>query len=580
MAPTSFGAWLDARGAHFRLWAPSAARVELVLEGFDQPVPMTPAGDGTFAAEVDGPSHGRRYWYRVDGRGPFPDPASRWQPDGAHGESALDDPRSYGWRAGPVAIDRSDLVIYELHTGTFTPEGTFDAARERLPYLRDLGVTAIELMPVAEFAGARNWGYDGVALFAPSSVYGGPAGLRRLIDEAHAVGLAVILDVVYNHLGPDGAYLREISPEFFAKDRSSPWGDAVNVGEPIVRAWITANAIHWARDYKIDGFRLDATHALPEEHTPAFLRDLVRDVRAACGRDVIFIAEDHRNLAAMLHGADRGGWGLDGVWADDFHHHVRVITAGDAHGYYETYKDDAADLAETIRRGWLDGTDTAGLRPEQFIICIQNHDQVGNRAAGDRLHHTTGLDVWRAASALLLLAPQTPLIFMGQEWAAASPFQYFTDHHEELGRLVREGRRNEFRDFPSFHGGPVDVPDPQSEETYARSRLDWSEHTRQPHAGVLNLYRTLLKLRRSERLLQPQVVAMDRSTVALVGEHSALVVRLRGHGHVARGSALAGAWRIRLTTEDADFAQDGQPPSLESGAIAFARPSALLLTRA
>ena len=579
MAPPSFGAWLDARGAHFRLWAPSAARVELVLEGFDQPLPMTPSGDGTFAAEVEGPSHGRRYRYRVDGRGPFPDPASRWQPDGAHGESAIDDPRSYGWRASPVAIDRGQLVIYELHTGTFTSGGTFDSAAERLPYLRDLGITAVELMPVAEFAGARNWGYDGVALFAPSSAYGGPAGLRRFIDEAHANGLAVILDVVYNHLGPDGAYLNEISPEFFSKDQSSPWGAAVNLADPIVREWLTANAVYWARDYHFDGFRLDATHALPADQAPSFLRDLIASVRAACGRDVLFIAEDHRNIADMLHPHDRGGWGLDGVWADDFHHQVRVITAGDSHGYYRKYRGDASDLAETIRRGWLRGTDPDGLRPDQFVYCIQNHDQVGNRAVGDRLHHTASLDVWRAASALLLLAPQTPLIFMGQEWAATAPFQYFTDHHDALGRLVSEGRRNEFRDFPSFHGEAVDVPDPQAEDTHARSVLDWSERSRQPHAGILNLYRRLLKLRRSERLLQPAVFAMDRSTLALVSDRSALVVRLKDGGRVPLGDHLTGAWRVRLTTEDAEFAEDGRPPSLEADAIVFARPSALLLTR-
>ena len=591
MASSPFGAWLDARGANFRLWAPSAARVELLLEGFDQPVPMTPAGDGTFVAAVEGPSEGRRYRYRVDGRGPFPDPASRWQPDGAHGESAIDDPRTYGWRAAPQPIDRQRLVIYELHTGTFTPEGTFDGARGKLPYLRDLGVTAVELMPVAEFAGTRNWGYDGVALFAPSSAYGGPAGLRRFVDEAHALGLSVILDVVYNHLGPDGAYLRAISPEFFAQDQASPWGDAVNLGEPIVREWLTANALHWAREYQMDGFRLDATHALPDDHAPSFLRDLVETVRVECGRDVLFIAEDHRNLADMLRDPGKGGWGLDGVWADDFHHQVRVITAGDSHGYYRDFQHDAGDLAETIRRGWFfcgqrsahsgepRGTDPSELSPEQFVYCIQNHDQVGNRALGDRLHHTSGLDVWRAASALLLLAPATPLIFMGQEWAASSPFQYFTDHNEGLGKLVREGRRNEFRDFPAFRGHLEDVPDPQAEATFDASRLRWEERDRPPHAGILELYRTLLKLRHSEQLLHKQAVAMDNETVALTFGDRALVVRLKGSGRVPLEPALPGAWRVELTTEDPSFADDGVPPALEDGAVTFARPSAVLLRR-
>jgi maltooligosyltrehalose trehalohydrolase len=290
MPQSTFGAWLDQDGAHFRLWSPSAARVELVIDDVDQPVAMTPAGHGVFEAVVSGPSHGRRYRYRIDGRGPFPDPASRWQPEGVHGPSAIDDPSAFGWQAAPVDIRRDDLVIYELHIGTFTPEGTFDAAMSHLPYLRDLGITAIELMPVAEFAGSRNWGYDGAALFAPSSVYGGPAGLRRLVDAAHQHHLSVILDVVYNHVGPDGAYLREVSPEFFAEHHASPWGDAVNLPEPAVREWLIANAIHWAVQYRIDGFRLDATHALPHAETPGFLRDLITEVRAASGRDLVFIA--------------------------------------------------------------------------------------------------------------------------------------------------------------------------------------------------------------------------------------------------------------------------------------------------
>jgi maltooligosyltrehalose trehalohydrolase len=585
------GAWLDAGGAHFRLWAPGAARVELVIDGFDQPVAMTPAGGGVFAADLTGPSHGRRYRYRVDGRGPFPDPASRWQPDGVHGDSALDDPRAFAWHAAPPAVSRRDLVIYELHTGTFTADGTFDGVRGRLPYLRDLGVTAVELMPVAEFPGSRNWGYDGVALFAPSSAYGGPAGLRRLVDAAHQIGLAVFLDVVYNHLGPDGAYLREISPEFFAREGASPWGDAVNLREPAVRAWLTANAIHWAVDYRIDGFRLDATHALPPAEAPAFLRGLVEDVRAAAGRNVIFVAEDHRNLAEMLRAPADGGWGLDGVWADDFHHHVRVLAAGDTDGYYRDYRGHAEDLAETIRRGWFftgqhsrhrdepRGTDPAAIAPEQFVYCIQNHDQVGNRAAGDRLHHATGLDVWRAASALLLLAPATPLIFMGQEWAATSPFLYFTDHHEALGRLVSEGRRGEFRDFPAFRERPESIPDPQEPGTFEASRLRWEECGEPPHHGVLNLYRTLLALRRSERLLHRQALAMDDETVALAGDATALIVRLKGCGPVPLAPGLPGDWRVALTTEDPEFCDGGVPPVLDGGVIHFARPSAVLLRR-
>jgi maltooligosyltrehalose trehalohydrolase len=586
-----FGGWMESGEARFRLWAPSAARVELLLEGSGQPVTMTPAGNGVFEARIAGPSAGTRYRYRVDGQGPFPDPASRWQPEGVHGPSALDDPGTHGWRSRPPAIPLRDQIIYELHTGTFTEEGTFDGVRARLPYLRDLGVTTIELMPVAEFAGSRNWGYDGVALFAPSSVYGGPAGLRRLVDAAHELGLAVLLDVVYNHLGPDGAYLKAISPEFFAHDEASPWGDAVNLGEPTVRAWLIANAAHWAIDYQIDGFRLDATHALPKAHAPAFLRELAERVRAEAGRPLIFIAEDHRNLAKMLQAPRDGGWGLDGVWADDFHHQVRVLTAGDRHGYYRDYRPEASDLADTIRRGWLycgqhstnldepRGTDPAGLSPEQFVICIQNHDQVGNRAYGDRLHHVTDLATWRAASALLLLSPATPLLFMGQEWAASTPFRYFTDHHAELGRLVSAGRRGEFGDFPEFSGQTDKIPDPQAEATFDASRLRWDEQTRPPHAQVLALYRRLLQIRKSEWLLQPAAIAMEAHTVALQSAGACLIVRLRGEGRVELGPHFEGAWHVELTTEDPDFAIDGRPPVLEGRTAIFSGPAALLVRR-
>lgn len=591
MALPRFGAWLDGGKAHFRAWAPSAARVELLIDGVDQPVAMTPSASGVFETVLAGPSAGTRYRYRIDGRGPFPDPASRWQPDGVHGASAIDDARTFAWRSAPPRVALRDLVIYELHTGTFTAAGTFDAAREKLPYLKDLGVTAVELMPVAEFAGSRNWGYDGAALFAPSSAYGGPTGLRGLVDGAHQLGLAVLLDVVYNHVGPDGAYLKAISPEFFARDQASPWGDAVNLAEPIVREWLTSNAAHWALDYQMDGFRLDATHALPHAHAPEFLRALVEEVRAVAGRELIFIAEDHRNLADMMREPHEGGWGLDGVWADDFHHQVRVIAAGDAHGYYRDYRGAATDLADTIRRGWLfcgehsahlgsaRGTDPSALAPEQFIICIQNHDQVGNRAYGDRLHHQTGLDVWRAASALLLLAPATPLIFMGQEWAASTPFQYFTDHHETLGRLVSDGRRNEFRDFPDFRHGVDAIPDPQAGSTFDNSRLRWDEQQLPPHSGVLHLYRALLTLRQSERLLQPDAFAMDADTVTLKSADAALIVRLKGAGRVALGDRFEGTWRPVMTTEDPPFAIDGTPPIVDAHSVTFACPSAVFLDR-
>ena len=579
MPTPRFGAWLEDDGAHFSIWAPSAAHVNLLIED-RAPVPMARDSRGVYAATLGAEPPGTRYRYGVDGKPPVPDPASGWQPDGVHGPSALDDARAFEWRNAPVDINPRDLAIYELHIGTFTPEGTFDSARAKLSYLRELGVTAIELMPVAEFPGARNWGYDGAALFAPSSVYGGPDALRRLVDDAHAHGLAVILDVVYNHLGPDGAYLHAVSPEFFARDAENPWGAAVDLSNPVVCDWLIANAIHWAGSYRIDGFRLDATHALPHAGTPAFLRALVARTRAATGRPLVFIAEDHRHIPDMLRSPAEGGWGLDGVWADDFHHHVRVMAAGDSHGYYAQYSGDAKDLARTIRHGWDPGAgDAAAIDHEAFVFCIQNHDQIGNRAFGDRLHDAVGVAALRAASALLLLAPATPLIFMGQEWAASSPFQYFTDHGGELGRLVTEGRRREFSAFPDFRERVTEIPDPQAASTFEASRLRWDELERRPHAGVLNLYRALLSVRRSERLLHPRTFALDSTTTGIQYDGFALIARLKGDGLVSLGGRFVDGWETVLTTEDAAFADDGAAPRVEQDAITFTGPAGVLLRR-
>jgi len=578
MPRPTFGGWLDDHGTHFRIWAPSSAHVDLLIDG-EPPRPLAPEARGVFGLDLASYPAGTRYRFRLDDRDPIPDPASRWQPDGVHGASALDDPRAFIWRASPIVVSMRDLVIYELHVGTFTPEGSFDAARARLPYLRELGVTAVEVMPVAEFPGTRNWGYDGAALFAASSVYGGPRAFRAFVDEAHALGLVVILDIVYNHVGPDGAYLHAASPAFFTKDAASPWGDAVDIGHPVVRDWLIANAVHWAVDFQIDGFRLDATHALPHRDAPAFIRALVDETRAAAGRPLLFIAEDHRRLPEMIEADAPGSWGLDAVWADDFHHHVRVMTAGDAHGYFSTYSGTAPELAATMAAGWH-GLPAATVGHERFVICIQNHDQIGNRARGDRLHHAVPLDVYRAASALLLLAPETPLLFMGQEWAASTPFQYFTDHHGELGRLVSEGRRREFRDFPDFTSGHIDVPDPQEPSTFDASTLDIDEASGAPHAGVLALYRELIALRRRATRRRPEVNALDASTVAVRYDDIAIVARLTDAGEPAAPAWLDASWQVLLTTEDAPFTHKGLPPTIGRGHLQFARPSAVVLTHA
>jgi maltooligosyltrehalose trehalohydrolase len=458
----SLGACYEGGTTTFRVWAPDHASIDLVVEGSlaqpstpdIRPLAQEPCGywSGAFG---DLPS-GTLYRYRLDGRDDqvFPDPASRFQPRGVHGPSQVVDPYAFRWTDRDWRapwLDRT--VFYELHVGTFTPPGTFRGAIERLPYLKDLGITVLELMPVADFPGERNWGYDGVALFSPARCYGDPADLKALVDAAHQHGLAVYLDVVYNHLGPDGAYANAFSTYYFTEAHQSPWGRGVNLDgawSSEVRRFFIENALHWVHEYHIDGLRLDATHALQDDSPVHFLAELTTTVRERSERPVTFVAEDHRNLASMLRPVAAGGLGLDGVWADDFHHQARVHVAHDREGYYADFTGNAEDLATTLRQGWFfrgqrsihlgeaRGSDPAGLSPPQFVFCIQNHDQVGNRADGARLNHEVDESTFRALSTLLLLVPQTPLLFMGQEWGASSPFLFFTDHGDDLGRRVTE----------------------------------------------------------------------------------------------------------------------------------------------
>jgi len=480
----------------FQVWA-ATEDVALVADGRELRG-FARRADGVLELFVPGAGAGTRYGYRLDGAGPFPDPASRFQPEGVHALSEVI-ASEFAWtdgayRPGPW----EQTVFYELHVGTFTSEGTFAAAVERLGYLRELGVTAIELMPLADSPGRRNWGYDGVSLYAPNRNYGRPEDLRRFVDRAHAEGLAVYLDVVYNHLGPDGAYHRLFHPDFYSPGTHTPWGEALRFDGP-ARAFFLENGLYWVREFHIDGFRLDATHAIQDASEPHFLAEFT----AAMGPGVRVVAEDARNLAMLPR-----EYGLDGVWADDFHHQIRVALAGDRDGYFSDYDGSAAAIADTLRSGWFyrgqhsqfhgasRGTPTDGIDRSRFVICIDNHDQSGNRAVGDRMQNRVDDGAFRAASAVLLLAPETPLLFMGQEWASSSPFQFFTDHNEELGRLVTEGRRREFAHFVGFAG---EVPDPQAEETFLRSKLRWEELDGEPHAGMLRWYRELLGLRRRLR---------------------------------------------------------------------------------
>jgi maltooligosyltrehalose trehalohydrolase len=618
--PVPFGATPVARGARFRIWASDAHDLTIVIHDGRAAgdYPMSRDHDGIFDRTVEGVLAGTRYSYRIGAGELRPDPVSRFQPEGVHGPSQVIDPATFHWTdAAWQAPDRADVIVYELHIGTFSPEGTFAGATARLDALQDLGVTAIELMPLADFPGSRNWGYDGVSLYAPSRAYGKPDDLRRLVDRAHALGMAVMLDVVYNHLGPEGAYLPEFYPDYFTDRHSTPWGRAVNLdaaGSELVRQLLVDNARYWIRDYHFDGLRLDATHALIENDHGAIVREIAAAARRASSRRLLIHAEDHRNDARMIEDVAYGGVGLDGAWADDFHHVMRRLLAGDEHGYYADFEGTTQELARTIRQGWLftgqksvhrgenRGTDPSHLPMHTFVVCLQNHDQVGNRAMGDRLHQVIAPEAWRAASTVLLTVPMTPLLFMGQEWSASTPFQYFTDLEPELGQRVTEGRRREFAGFPEFSHpeAALRIPDPQAASTYAASRLNWPERVEPGHAPVLALYRALLALRLEHPALRAssetygEAEAPDEGSIVIRrAKHDQVfwvVARLKGSGAIdlaplaaAYREPAGGDWKLILSTEEPLYAQDPVPPRIVSQAggpvVHFSRPGAIVLQR-
>jgi maltooligosyltrehalose trehalohydrolase len=598
----SLGAWPDpdGDGVRFRVWAPRADRVAVIAEG-TPPLPLGREPDGQFAGLSRGLKPGARYRYALDGRGPFPDPASRFQPEGVHGPSAVVDPGAFAWTdAGWRGVPRRELALYELHVGTFSPEGTFAGAAARLGHLAAMGVNAVELMPLADFPGRWNWGYDGVFPFAPARCYGPPDDLRRLVDRAHALGLAVLLDVVYNHFGPDGNIVGEFAAEYASARHRTPWGPAVNLdgpGSEPVRAYVIENALHWLHEYHLDGLRLDATHALIDEGPRHVLAELAAAVRGRGprGRPIHLIAEDHRNLAPLLRPEDAGGLGLDAVWSDDFHHVARRLLAGDTAGVFRDFAGTVPELVTVLNDGWLHrgafsihrgkprGTDPAGLSSDQFVIFLQNHDRIGNRAFGERLHHQIDPAAFRAATALFLLAPQVPLIFMGQEWAAGTPFRFFADHRPELARLVAEGRRREFASYPEFADPATreQIPDPADPATFAASRLDWSEPLREPHTGTLRLHRACLDLRHREGRMH-RAEALDADTLTLRNDtRSRLVVRLRGAGPVTLSGEAGHAGEVVFSTEEPAFVPDPQPPVIATAGadliLTFRRPGAVLL---
>jgi len=497
----------------FRVWAPAAKRVALVLidDGSRREVAMRAEGGGYHRHEEAGVPEGRRYAFRLDGGPERPDPCSLHQPEGVHGPSAVVRPDRFRWTdAGWKGVRREDLAFYELHVGTFSPEGTFDGVIPRLRDLRELGVTAIEIMPVAQFPGDRNWGYDGVLPYAAQDSYGGPHGLQRLVDACHAEGLAAFLDVVYNHFGPEGCYLREFGP-YFNPHYKTPWGDAVNYddrGCVGVRDYVLDNVRMWLEEFHFDGLRLDAVHAIYDlgaRHILRSIGEVAEAVAARRGWPATIIAESDLNDPRLLYSRERGGHTMGGQWADDFHHSVHSLLTGEREGYYSDFGE-PRHLVRALEtpfvyawdysafRGRKHGAPPVGLSGDRFVVCLQNHDQVGNRARGDRLTALLNNPAkQRLAAGLLLLSPYLPLLFMGEEYGEENPFPFFCSFGDpELVRAVREGRKREFEAF-TWQG---EVPDPQGEETFASAKLSWSWPEGTPRAGLRRLYRDLLAARR------------------------------------------------------------------------------------
>lgn len=513
----------------FQIWAPLAKSMAVQADGARIPM-QGPDERGWWRVQAGDAGPGSDYGFLVDDdETPYPDPRSQWQPHGVHGLSRVYDQRAFAWTdAGFKACPLSSAIVYELHIGTFTSEGTLDAAMNRLDYLQHLGVTHIELMPVAAFAGQHGWGYDGVALFAVHEPYGGPDALKRFVDAAHARGLAVLLDVVYNHFGPSGNYTGKFGP-YVTEAHHTPWGGAVNLEDTWsteVRRFFCDNALMWMRDFHIDGLRLDAVHAYIDRSALHFLEQLTIETRAleaTLARPLVLIAESDLNDPRVVTAREAGGFGLDAQWSDDFHHALFCALAREPQGgYYDDFCS-LEQLATALQQTFVyqgqyshfrkrtHGRPAAHLPQHRFLGYIQNHDQVGNRAIGDRVHESVGIDRAKVAAALVLTGPFVPMLFQGEEWAASSPFQYFADHDDpQLARAVSEGRK---REFEAFGWDPKQIPDPEDRETFLRSRLNWDELHREPHAAMLAWYRDLIRLRRSTPALADAQPGKTRVTL-------------------------------------------------------------------
>jgi maltooligosyltrehalose trehalohydrolase len=538
MNERQFGARLTPDGTSFRLWAPAAKRVDLLLE---RPYPLRRGEDGWFCADISGAKAGTLYKFRIDDEIDVPDPASAFQPDDVSGPSEVIDHASYKWRAtGWRGRPWQETSVIESHVGTFTQEGTYRAMIGKLDHLVECGITALELMPLADFAGRRNWGYDGVLWYAPDSVYGRPDDLKALIDEAHLRGLMMFLDVVYNHFGPEGNYLGRYAPGFFT-EAQTPWGSAIDYRVPQVRAFAIENALYWLDEYRFDGLRLDAVHAIPEQGETPMLHELSRAVgglAAATGRHIHLVLENDDNAAGLLNAEEDPPHGkYRAQWNDDYHHAWHVLLTGETHGYYRDYRQSPlVDIARALgsgfvyqgeasahRGGQLRGEPSADLAPTAFVNFLQNHDQIGNRALGDRLESNASAEAVEAALAITLLAPAVPMLFMGEEWGSKAPFPFFCDFHGDLAEAVRKGRHKEFAGAYAKYGD--EVPDPLDPSTFQSAVLDWDARNEPAGHKRLALVQDLLAIRRKQ-----------------------IVPRLAGarfgRAHAADNGLLTASWRM------------------------------------
>jgi maltooligosyltrehalose trehalohydrolase len=543
--------FLGSGGVHFRVWAPSSQKVEVVIEaGMEDrypetpfPVKLDPEQDGYFSGTAASAAAGMLYRFRLDSGEEFlPDPASRFQPDGPHGLSEIVDPTAFTWTdTAWQGVVLPGQVIYEMHIGTFTKEGTWNAAAALLPRLTDTGVTLLEIMPVADFPGGFGWGYDCVDFYAPTRLYGRPDDFRAFVNRAHELGLGVILDVVYNHQGPDGCYLPRFSKDYFTDRYKTEWGSAFNYdGEHSaqVRDFIVSNAGYWIDEFHLDGLRIDATQSIIDRSPEHILAAIVKRVKqAAAGRSILVTAENEPQDTIRVRPVVCGGYGIDAVWNDDFHHSARVALTGRTEAYYTDYRGTAQELLSAVKWGYLyqgqyylwqgkqRGTSAIGLRPETFVIFIQNHDQIANTGKGTRIHQLSGPGMVRAMTALLLLAPGTPLLFQGQEFAASAPFLYFADHEPGLERLVRHGRKEFLAQFPSLAVARMQnlLADPGDQATFERSKLDHSERER--NAEALTLHRDLIRLRKQDPVFSGR---LKRGLDGAVLGPEALVLRFFG----------------------------------------------------